>query len=131
MASRWWSVVVDCADIAAQSRLGRALYLVSEQLADKSIQQQTVAESLAAEDTAIQNDPAYADAYFYRGVIRAGLHQYAGSQADLQTYIVKAPDGKWTNQAHTLLAQVTTALETPSTTVPPTSTTRKPSTEKK
>ncbi len=125
------AITIDGSRPEAQALLGRALYLVSEQLADKSTQQQTVAESLAAEDTAIQNDPAYADAYFYRGVIRAGLHQYAGSQADLQTYIVKAPDGKWTNQAHTLLAQVTTALETPSTTVPPTSTTRKPSTEKK
>ena len=98
---------------------------ISEQIADKSSQQQTVAESLAAEDKAIENDPEYADAYFYRGVILAGIKQYSASQADLQLYIVKAPDGTWTNQAHSLLAQVTTALETPSTTVPPTSTTRK------
>jgi cytochrome c-type biogenesis protein CcmH/NrfG len=119
------AITIDGSRPEAQALLGRALYLVSEQLADKSTQQQTVNEALAAEDKAIQNDPGYADAYFYRGVIRAGLHQYAASQADLQTYIVKAPDGKWTNQAHSLLAQVTAALETPSTTVPPTSTTRK------
>lgn len=125
------AITIDGSRPEAPALLGRALYLVSEQLADKSAQQQTVAESLTVEDKAIQNDPGYADAYFYRGVIRAGLHQYAGSQVDLQTYIVKAPDGKWTNQAHTLLAQVTTALETPSTTVPPTSTTGKPSTGKK
>ncbi|HEU5308809.1 MAG TPA: tetratricopeptide repeat protein [Acidimicrobiia bacterium] len=119
------AITIDGSRPEAHALIGRALYLVSEQIADKSSQQQTVAESLAAEDKAIENDPEYADAYFYRGVILAGIKQYSASQADLQLYIVKAPDGTWTNQAHSLLAQVTTALETPSTTVPPTSTTRK------
>jgi cytochrome c-type biogenesis protein CcmH/NrfG len=119
------AITIDGSRPEAHALIGRALYLVSEQIADKSSQQQTVAESLAAEDKAIENDPEYADAYFYRGVILAGIKQYSASQADLQLYIVKAADGTWTNQAHSLLAQVTTALETPSTTVPPTSTTRK------
>jgi cytochrome c-type biogenesis protein CcmH/NrfG len=119
------AITIDKSRPEAQALIGRALYLVSEQMTDKTAQQQAVSEALAAEETAITNDPNYADAYFYRGVIRAGLAQYAASQADLQLYLVKAPDGQWTNQAHSLLAQVTTALESPSTTVPPTSTTRK------
>jgi tetratricopeptide (TPR) repeat protein len=119
------AITIDPTRPEAQALLGRALYLVSQQMGDKTAQQQAVAESVAAEEKAIQNDPEYADAYFYRGVIRAGLSQYAASQSDLQLYIVKAPEGQWSQQARQLLAQVTTALETPSTTVPPTSTTRK------
>jgi cytochrome c-type biogenesis protein CcmH/NrfG len=125
------AITIDQARPEAQALLGRALYLVSEQMADKTAQQKAVAEALAAEEKAITNDPNYADAYFYRGVIRAGLAQYTASQADLQLYIVKAPDGQWSSQAHSLLAQVTKALERPSTTVPPTSTTSTPSTGKK
>jgi cytochrome c-type biogenesis protein CcmH/NrfG len=119
------AITIDASRPEAQALLGRALYLVSEQIADKTTQQNAVTEAVAAEDKAISNDPEYADAYFYRGVIRAGLRQYPGSQADLQLYIVKVPDGQWSQQAHELLAQVTSALETPSTTVPPTTTTRK------
>ena len=126
------AITIDAARPEAQALLGRALYLVSEQITDKTKQQQAVAESVTAEDKAIENDPEYADAYFYRGVIRAGLRQYPESQADLQLYIVKAPDGQWSDQAHQLLAQVTNVLESPSTTVPPTTTTRKqPSTTRK
>ena len=66
----------------------------------------------------------YADSYFYRGVVRAGIGQYAASQADLQRYLVKAPEGQWSNNARSLLAQVTNALETPSTTVGTPSTTK-------
>jgi len=51
--------------------------------------------------------------------------EFARAQIDLQNYLVKAPDGTWAELARTLLAQVTTELESPSTTVPPTSTTRK------
>jgi cytochrome c-type biogenesis protein CcmH/NrfG len=115
----------------AQAEIGRALYLVSEQITDKTSQQNLVAEALAAEEKAIEDDPNYADAYFYRGVISSGLQQLSAAQADLQLYIVKAPTGRWSDQAHQLLAQVTNVLESPSTTVPPTSTTRKPSTGKK
>ena len=119
------AITIDASRPEAQALLGRALYLVSEQIKDKTTQQNAVAEATAAEDKAITNDPEYADAYFYRGVMRAGIRQYAASQADLQLYIVKAPDGQWSQPAHELLAQVTGALETPSTTVPPTTTTRK------
>jgi tetratricopeptide (TPR) repeat protein len=119
------AITIDQSRPEAQALIGRALYLVSEQMADQTAQQKAVAEAVAAEQKAIENDPNYADAYFYRAVIRAGLQQYSAAQGDLQLYIVKAPDGQWSDEAHTLLAQVAAALSTPSTTVPPTTTTRK------
>jgi cytochrome c-type biogenesis protein CcmH/NrfG len=106
----------------AQALIGRALYIVSESLPEQTAQQQAVAEAVAAEDKAIQDDPTYADSYFYRGVIRSGIQQLPGAQADLQNYLLKAPNGQWAQNATSLLAQVTTALESPSTTVPPTTT---------
>lgn len=121
------AISIDQSRPEAQALIGRALYLVSEQMADRSAQQKAVAEAVAAEDKALANDPNYADAYFYRGVIRAGLGQLSASQSDLQLYLVKAPDGQWSTQAHSLLARVTAELEAPSTTVPSTTTT-KPST---
>ncbi len=121
------AISIDQSRPEAQALLGRALYLVSEQMLDKTAQTKAVTEALAAEDKAIANDPNYADAYFYRGVIEAGLAQYSSSQADLQQYLAKAAGGQWVTQAQSLLSQVTAALETPSTTVPPTTTT-KPST---
>jgi cytochrome c-type biogenesis protein CcmH/NrfG len=116
------AITIDPTRPEAQASLGRALYIVSEQLDDKDQQAQTIAKALVAFDTSIANAPEYADSYFYRGVVRAGIGQYAASQADLQRYLVKAPEGQWSNNARSLLAQVTNALETPSTTVgtPPT-----------
>ena len=54
------------------------------------------------------------------------LRDYARAQADLQNYLLKAPDGDVGRRAPASSStQVTTALEAPSTTVPPTTTTRK------
>jgi tetratricopeptide (TPR) repeat protein len=119
------AITIDPTRPEAQANLGRALYLVSEQIPDKTAQQQTIAEAVAAFDTAIRNAPEYSDSYFFRAVVRAGLQEYAGSQTDLQTYLVKTPNGRWASQARQLLAQVTNVLGSPSTTVPPTTTTRK------
>jgi cytochrome c-type biogenesis protein CcmH/NrfG len=119
------AITIDQSRPEAQALIGRALYLVSEQMVDTTAQSKAVTEALAAEDKAIANDPNYADAYFYRGVIEAALAQYSSSQADLQQYVAKAPGGQWVTQAQSVLSQVTAALQTPSTTVPPTTTTRK------
>ncbi len=116
------AITIDPNRPEAQASLGRALYLVSEQIPDKTAQQQAIAEAVAAFDTAIKNAPEYSDSYFFRAVVRAALLQYSGSQTDLQTYLLKTPNGQWATQARQLLAQVTTALESPSTTVPPTTT---------
>ncbi len=52
------------------------------------------------------------------------MQDYARAQVDLQNYLVKAPTGQWGAQARQLLTQVTNTLESPSTTVPATTTTR-------
>jgi tetratricopeptide (TPR) repeat protein len=103
----------------------RLLYLASEQVVDKETRTTLVAQALAGFTEAIRVGPDYADAYYFRSVLYAATNDFARSQTDLQFYLSKAPTGQWADQARQLLAQVTTLLETPSTTVPPTATTRK------
>jgi cytochrome c-type biogenesis protein CcmH/NrfG len=100
----------------------RLLYLASSQVPTKNAQAQLVSQALAGFDEAIKVGPDYADAYYFRAVLYAATTQYARSQTDLQYYLSKAPTGEWADQARQLLSQVTTALESPSTTVPPTTT---------
>ncbi len=81
---------------------------------------------MAGFNQAITVGPDFADSYYFRAVLYSqSLRDLAKAQVDLQNYLVKAPNGTWAALARQLLAQVTTALESPSTTVPPTSTTRK------
>jgi len=112
------AVTIDPNRPEGHAQLGRALFLVSEQVADKTQQAQLVAQARAAVDKAIEVGPNYADSYFFRGVMLAALNQPAASQSDLQTYLVKAPDGVWHDMAVSALAQVTAALGSTSTTVP-------------
>jgi tetratricopeptide (TPR) repeat protein len=107
----------------------RLLYLASEQVVDKDTRTQLVAQALAGLSEAIRVGPDYADAYYFRAVLYAATNDLARSQTDLQYSLSKAPTGEWADQARQLLSKVTAALETPSTTVPPTSST-KPATRK-
>jgi cytochrome c-type biogenesis protein CcmH/NrfG len=116
------AITIDPNRPEAQALLGRALYLVSEQVTDKASQQQLIGEAMQAFDTAIEVGPDYADSYYYRGIVTDALKDYSSAQADFQTYIVKDPNGQWADNARQLLAQVTEALQTPSTTVPATTT---------
>lgn len=110
----------------------RLIYLASESAPAQTAKDQLVAEALAGFTKAIEVGPDYPDSYYFRAVLWSqSLRDLARAQVDLQSYLRRAPDGTWAQLARTLLAQVTTALETPSTTVPPTSTTRKPSPGKK
>ena len=104
----------------------RLLYLISSQLPAQSAQQQYIAQALAGFSKAIEVDPNYADAYFFRAVLYyASLRDFARAQIDLQNYLVLDPAGKWQDKAHSLLADATKQLESPSTTtVPPTSSTK-------
>jgi tetratricopeptide (TPR) repeat protein len=124
------AISIDADRPEGHTNLARLLYLVSEQLPSKKAQAQYVAQALAGFNKAIEVGPDYADAYYLRGVLYAfGLKDNARSQVDLQNYLLKAPSGRWADNARTLLAQVTKALESPSTTVP--STTTKPSSTSK
>ena len=59
-------------------------------------------------DQAIELDPQYPDAHFFRAIVLAYEYQdYAGAQDDLQHYLVLAPNGQFADQVRSLLAQVT------------------------
>jgi cytochrome c-type biogenesis protein CcmH/NrfG len=119
------AITIDPNRPEGHANAARLLYLASEQVVDRNTRTQLVAQALAGLTEAIRVDPDYADAYYFRAVLYAATNDVARSQVDLQYYLSKAPTGSWADQARQLLAQVTTALETPSTTVPPTPTTRK------
>ena len=116
----------------ANANSARLLYLASTVAPAQDAKNALVSQALAGLTKAITVGPDFPDSYYFRAVLYSqSLGDFARAQTDLQTYLLKAPTGTWADPARTLLGQVTTALETPSTTVPPTSTTRKPSTGKK
>ena len=99
----------------------RLLYLASEQVPSKDTQAQLVAQALAGFDQAIAVGPDYADAYYFRAVLYAATERarpLAGRPPELPRARARTASGR--RRRATLLAQVTTALEAPSTTVPPT-----------
>ena len=125
------AITIDANRPEAHANSARLIYLASEVAPAQDAKNQLVAQALAGLNQAISVGPDYADSYYFRAVLYSqSLRDFARAQVDLQNYLVKAPNGTWAALARQLLAQVTTALETPSTTVPPTSTT-KPSTRKK
>jgi tetratricopeptide (TPR) repeat protein len=119
------AIAIDANRPEAHANSARLLYLISSQLPAKSAQQQYIAQALAGFNKAIEVDPKYADAYFFRAVLYyAALQDFARAQIDLQNYLLLDPAGKWQDKAHSLLADATKQLASPSTTtVPPTSTT--------
>lgn len=119
------AITIDPNRPEGHANAARLLYLASEQVVDKETRTTLVAQALAGFTEAIRVGPDYADAYYFRAVLNAATNDFARSQTDLQFYLSKAPTGQWADQARQLLAQITTLLETPSTTVPPTATTRK------
>ena len=114
------AITIDGNRPEGHANAARLLYLASAQVPTKDAQAQLVAQALAGFDRAIAVGPDYADAYYFRSVLYAATGDFARSQNDLQHYLVLTPDGEWSAQARQLLAQVTTELESPSTTVPPT-----------
>jgi cytochrome c-type biogenesis protein CcmH/NrfG len=106
---------------AAQS--GRIMYLSAEQLVQQKhgdAAAQLVTQSKSRLDQAIADDPTYADAYYYHAIVLANEYgDFKDAQNDLQHYLVLAPTGQWADQAHELLAEVTNAIDSPSTTAPP------------
>jgi TolA-binding protein len=120
------AITIDPNRPEAHANGARLIYLASQSAPSQAARNTLVSQALAGFTQAITVGPDYPDSYYFRAVLYAqSLRDYARAQVDLQSYLRRAPDGKWAELARTLLAQVTTALETPSTTVPPTSTTRK------
>jgi cytochrome c-type biogenesis protein CcmH/NrfG len=114
------AVTIDPNRPEGHAQLGRALYLVSEQVPNRNVQAQLVAQAHAALNQAILVDPDHPDSYFFRGVLLAATGELASAQADLQRYLATTPEGRWSASARDALEAVTTELErNPSTTVPP------------
>lgn len=117
------AITIDANRPEGHANAARLLYLASEQVPTKAGQAELVSQALAGFDQAIKVGPDYADSFYFRGILYAfALQDFTRAQVDLQNYLVKAPTGQWAAQARQLLAQVTTELESPSTTVPPTTT---------
>ena len=80
---------------------------------------QLVALSKARLDHAVVLAPQYPDAHYYRAIVLANEYQdYAGAVNECQRYLVLAPSGQWADSARQLLAQATSALAGPTTTIP-------------
>ncbi|HEY3671019.1 MAG TPA: tetratricopeptide repeat protein [Acidimicrobiia bacterium] len=120
------AITIDANRPEGHANSARLLYLASEVAPAQDAKNTLIAQALAGLNQAITVGPDYPDSYYFRAVLYSqSLHDDARAQVDLQNYLLKAPTGTWAALARQLLAQVTTALESPSTTVPPTSTTRK------
>ena len=114
----------DPSNAEAEAQAGRILYLTAR-AAVKSAPDNVdslVQQSMNRLDHAVSLDPQYADARFFRAIVRANeFGDFAGAQGDLQRYLILAPNGPFVTQARDLLAQVTNALDgtpIPTTTLP-------------
>ncbi len=109
---------LDSENTEAFAQSGRLLYLTAVAAPEQA--PELVAAARTRLDTAIDIDPEYPDARFFRAIILANEFQdFVAAQNDLQRYLILAPDGVFAEQARQLLADVTNALEAPAN--PPTS----------
>jgi tetratricopeptide (TPR) repeat protein len=110
----------------AQAQAGRILYLtaLAAVTSDPDAVDGLVEQALARFDRAIEIDPSYPDARYFRAIVLANeFGDFAKAQGDLQRYLVLSPDGQFANDVRSLLAQVTSAIDgtplpTTATTVP-------------
>jgi cytochrome c-type biogenesis protein CcmH/NrfG len=102
----------------AHANAGRILFIAAKAIKDKDTRAQFVAEANAAFNTALEKDPDYTEANYFRSILEYSITQYDRAQADLQTYLAKTPNGPYADGAHELLATVTEKIASTSTTVP-------------
>jgi tetratricopeptide (TPR) repeat protein len=101
--------------VEAYAQSGRALGAAAESAPASSVAELRV-QAQTRLDKAVALDPEYADARFFRAVLRLDLLDLNGAQGDLQRYLVLAPNGQFADTVRAALAQVTKALETTTTT---------------
>lgn len=108
----------------AEAQAGRILYLTARAAVESNPESVDglVQQALARLDRAIEIDPTYPDARFFRAIVEANeFGDFAAAQNDLQRYLIAAPQGQFADQARELLAEVTAAIEgTPLATTPTT-----------
>lgn len=112
-------IAIDEANAKAHAQAGRIIYLTAGR-ATTDEAAALVVRSRGELDRAVELDPEYADARFFRAIILANEYgDFAGAQNDLQRYLLAAPNGPFADQARQLLADVTVALEGSTTTAVP------------
>lgn len=112
-------IAIDDANAKAHAQAGRIIYLTAGR-ATTDEAAALVARSRNELDRAVELDPEYVDARFFRAIILANEYgDFAGAQNDLQRYLLAAPNGPFADQARQLLADVTVALEGSTTTAVP------------
>lgn len=108
------------ANADAEAQAGRLIY-VTAQAAPANEAPALVANARARLDHAVQLDPQFADAHYFRAIVLSNEYQdYADAQNDLQHYLVLAPNGQFVGPAEQLLTQVSNALTGPPATTPTT-----------
>jgi len=106
---------IDPSNAEAYAQAGRIVYLTAAK-APATQAADLVDAARARLDKAVELDPELPDARFFRAIILANeFGDFAGAQADLQRYLVAEPNGTFADQARQLLADVTNALESPTT----------------
>lgn len=105
----------------AEAQAGRILYLTAQAAvrSNPADVDGLVQHSIARLDRAVEIDPEYPDARYFRAIVSANeFGDFGRAQGDLQRYLILAPEGQFAGQARQLLAQVTSALEGASSTTP-------------
>lgn len=112
-------IALDPGSAEAHAQSGRILYLTATSgAAPDADVARLVEDSRARLDRAVELDPEYPDARYFRAIVLAYEYgEFQAAQNDLQRYLVAAPNGLFVDDARKLLADVTNALEAPTTTV--------------
>jgi cytochrome c-type biogenesis protein CcmH/NrfG len=109
---------LDPANADAYAQSGRILYLTAAQ-ASPTEAADLVDAARARLDQSVALAPDLADPRFFRAIVLANeFGDFAAAQGDLQRYLLASPDGTFADQARQLLADVTNALESSTSTRP-------------
>lgn len=98
----------------AEAQAGRILYItaLAAVKSDPGSVEGLVQQSRARLDRAVEIDPSYPDARFFRAIVLANEYgDFTRAQGDLQRYLVLSPQGQFADQVRSLLAQVTAAID--------------------
>jgi cytochrome c-type biogenesis protein CcmH/NrfG len=103
---------LDPSNAEAEAQAGRILYLTAQ--GSPAHAPQLVSLSKARLDHAVQLNPQYPDAHFFRAIVLANEFQdFTDAQHECQRYLVLAPNGPYAEPVRQLLTQVTDALTGP------------------
>ena len=107
-------IAIDPTNAPAHAHSGRLLYIAAQAAPDQA--PELVERARDRLDRAVELDPEYPDARYFRAILLANEYgDFARAQSDLQRYLILSPEGEFAEQVRQLLADVTRALESPTT----------------